>query len=160
MPDDVEMDHNFISRLKITESTEDIKIGLPATPHRACDEFIFINDDPRDDYEAEFLSEPCPYPQWNIDLATYYSEEIEEHYAFDAVIIHNYISPKGSSYAGLNYMDIILPPDDNCLDGDYDFDAVSYTHLRAHETVLDLVCRLLLEKKKKTRHISLVNNSY
>ena len=28
------------------------------------------------------------------------------------------------------------------------FNAVSYTHLRAHETVLDLVCRLLLEKKK------------
>ena len=27
--------------------------------------------------------------------------------------------------------------------------SVSYTHLRAHETVLDLVCRLLLEKKKK-----------
>ena len=29
------------------------------------------------------------------------------------------------------------------------FHPVSYTHLRAHETVLDLVCRLLLEKKKK-----------
>ena len=28
--------------------------------------------------------------------------------------------------------------------------AVSYTHLRAHETVLDLVCRLLLEKTKNT----------
>ena len=28
---------------------------------------------------------------------------------------------------------------------------VSYTHLRAHETVLDLVCRLLLEKKNKTQ---------
>ena len=27
---------------------------------------------------------------------------------------------------------------------------VSYTHLRAHETVLDIVCRLLLEKKKET----------
>ena len=27
---------------------------------------------------------------------------------------------------------------------------VSYTHLRAHETVLDLVCRLLLEKKTLT----------
>src|SRR5664280_3301900 len=27
--------------------------------------------------------------------------------------------------------------------------AVSYTHLRAHETVLDLVCRLLLAKKNK-----------
>ena len=26
-----------------------------------------------------------------------------------------------------------------------------YTHLRAHETVLDLVCRLLLEKKKKNK---------
>jgi len=29
---------------------------------------------------------------------------------------------------------------------------VSYTHLRAHETVLDLVCRLLLEKKKKSNY--------
>ena len=29
------------------------------------------------------------------------------------------------------------------------FTAVSYTHLRAHETRHDLVCRLLLEKKKK-----------
>ena len=29
---------------------------------------------------------------------------------------------------------------------------VSYTHLRAHETVLDLVCRLLLEKKKLLEH--------
>src|SRR5450759_1843774 len=28
-------------------------------------------------------------------------------------------------------------------------DSVSYTHLRAHETRHDLVCRLLLEKKKK-----------
>ena len=30
------------------------------------------------------------------------------------------------------------------------FNSVSYTHLRAHETRHDLVCRLLLEKKKKT----------
>ena len=30
----------------------------------------------------------------------------------------------------------------------YDPKTVSYTHLRAHETVLDLVCRLLLEKKQ------------
>src|SRR5665648_1174324 len=28
---------------------------------------------------------------------------------------------------------------------------VSYTHLRAHETRHDLVCRLLLEKKKKQK---------
>ena len=34
---------------------------------------------------------------------------------------------------------------------------VSYTHLRAHETVLDLVCRLLLEKKniKKKKNTSI-----
>ena len=30
---------------------------------------------------------------------------------------------------------------------------VSYTHLRAHETVLELVCRLLLEKKKNRNNI-------
>src|SRR5450756_2836302 len=30
--------------------------------------------------------------------------------------------------------------------------SVSYTHLRAHETRHDLVCRLLLEKKKKKTH--------
>ena len=36
---------------------------------------------------------------------------------------------------------------------------VSYTHLRAHETVLDLVCRLLLEKKNQqinTQHSSTI----
>ena len=31
-------------------------------------------------------------------------------------------------------------------------EAVSYTHLRAHETVLDLVCRLLLEKKNNNEY--------
>ena len=31
----------------------------------------------------------------------------------------------------------------------YAINPVSYTHLRAHETVLDLVCRILLENKKK-----------
>src|SRR5450756_2780966 len=31
---------------------------------------------------------------------------------------------------------------------------VSYTHLRAHETRHDLVCRLLLEKKKKNKTYS------
>ena len=30
---------------------------------------------------------------------------------------------------------------------------VSYTHLRAHETRHDLVCRLLLEKKKKCQRV-------
>ena len=34
---------------------------------------------------------------------------------------------------------------------------VSYTHLRAHETVLDLVCRLLLEKKNNRQSSSFSN---
>ena len=33
------------------------------------------------------------------------------------------------------------------IDAEASFAPVSYTHLRAHETVLDLVCRLLLETK-------------
>ena len=40
---------------------------------------------------------------------------------------------------------------------------VSYTHLRAHETVLDLVCRLLLEKKQiynTNIHIQLCTSVY
>ena len=39
---------------------------------------------------------------------------------------------------------------------------VSYTHLRAHETVLDLVCRLLLEKKTctiATKHTSITSTT-
>jgi len=39
---------------------------------------------------------------------------------------------------------VVFVDDDETADA-----AVSYTHLRAHETVLDLVCRLLLEKKTK-----------
>ena len=35
---------------------------------------------------------------------------------------------------------------------------VSYTHLRAHETVLDLVCRLLLETKKTHNKRTNVNS--
>ena len=43
---------------------------------------------------------------------------------------------------------------------------VSYTHLRAHETRHDLVCRLLLEKKKqnkqkkKTKHANITIQQY
>eukprot|EP00658_Telonema_sp_P-2_P007578 TRINITY_DN12833_c0_g1_i2.p1 TRINITY_DN12833_c0_g1~~TRINITY_DN12833_c0_g1_i2.p1 ORF type:complete len:116 (+),score=24.58 TRINITY_DN12833_c0_g1_i2:285-632(+) len=36
--------------------------------------------------------------------------------------------------------------------GTADDGAVSYTHLRAHETPEHLVCRLLLEKKKQTNN--------
>ena len=49
--------------------------------------------------------------------------------------------PKG--IAPFENVDHVINPDDT------DVAPVSYTHLRAHETVLDLVCRLLLEKKNQ-----------
>ena len=47
------------------------------------------------------------------------------------------IAKAKSELPDLILMDVVMPG----------LNAVSYTHLRAHETVLDLVCRLLLEKK-------------
>ena len=41
-----------------------------------------------------------------------------------------------------------------------DKEAVSYTHLRAHETDSYLVCRLLLEKKKKQKHDTDFNSEH
>ena len=46
-------------------------------------------------------------------------------------------------YPGVEREDEMVAAFDHC--------PVSYTHLRAHETVLDLVCRLLLEQKTHTR---------
>ena len=42
-------------------------------------------------------------------------------------------------------------PRGSCVKADLTITSVSYTHLRAHETVLDLVCRLLLEKKNNNK---------
>ena len=50
-----------------------------------------------------------------------------------------------------NFTQFLYTPDPSFSGFDtigYRICTVSYTHLRAHETVLDLVCRLLLEKKK------------
>ena len=51
------------------------------------------------------------------------------------------VFPAASSVAPKEYL-VIAKGD---LPGQH---PVSYTHLRAHETVLDLVCRLLLENKR------------
>eukprot|EP00656_Telonema_subtile_P047653 TRINITY_DN54954_c0_g1_i1.p1 TRINITY_DN54954_c0_g1~~TRINITY_DN54954_c0_g1_i1.p1 ORF type:complete len:106 (-),score=19.92 TRINITY_DN54954_c0_g1_i1:3-320(-) len=58
---------------------------------------------------------------------------------------------------GANHSDDSLFPTtgatsvEGMMSSEYGGISVSYTHLRAHETVLDLVCRLLLEKKKKNK---------
>ena len=51
----------------------------------------------------------------------------------------------------VNHPHIVGDPNPNLVERltRISIDPVSYTHLRAHETVLDLVCRLLLEKKKE-----------
>src|SRR5450756_2915186 len=46
-------------------------------------------------------------------------------------------------------MQLGLPVEDGATNRRFTTLPVSYTHLRAHETRHDLVCRLLLEKKKK-----------
>ena len=60
------------------------------------------------------------------------------------------LSWRGTSY----HMDLLPKAQVNIVLSDHNvektIEAVSYTHLRAHETVLDLVCRLLLENKTLT----------
>ena len=55
----------------------------------------------------------------------------------------------------VEFLDRMVPTEDEDISKEL-FKPVSYTHLRAHETVLDLVCRLLLEKKKYKRPNALV----
>src|SRR5450759_5836684 len=58
--------------------------------------------------------------------------------------------------AGLRDIGYYFPDSDNKyknIDSKILLKAVSYTHLRAHETRHDLVCRLLLEKKKNEYNV-------
>ena len=55
----------------------------------------------------------------------------------------------GLAEACICYTADISNPEKTKFDLQYYLDSVSYTHLRAHETPEHLVCRLLLEKKKK-----------
>src|SRR5678810_1083912 len=66
------------------------------------------------------------------------------NFKFEDVSIKAGIEEKGKWNTGVVMADINA-------DGWLDIYAVSYTHLRAHETGRNLVCRLLLEKKKKSK---------
>ena len=66
---------------------------------------------------------------------------------FEAMNVEKVITELSVSYIDHNTIQIGFEnADDHCYL--QSVAPVSYTHLRAHETVLDLVCRLLLEKKK------------
>src|SRR5450756_2896637 len=76
-------------------------------------------------------------------------EQLALHEEFDAIAVDS--GTKGVQAAKGGQIDLVLMdvglPD---VDGREAVRIpVSYTHLRAHETRHDLVCRLLLEKKKK-----------
>ena len=53
------------------------------------------------------------------------------------------------SWAGMSQDDTRCMPVEYYCQQQLPSESVSYTHLRAHETGRNLVCRLLLEKKKK-----------
>ena len=74
----------------------------------------------------------------NCDGARYRYLVFDEFEKIEDVVYGSNIAANGSE-VDLE-MDIYLPAGDTVT--------VSYTHLRAHETRHDLVCRLLLEKKK------------
>ena len=89
-----------------------------------------IRDRERDEwYFATFL----PFqPDLN-----YHNEEVKKE-MFDTI---RYWLAKGVDGFRLDIFNVIMK------DPIFRNNPVSYTHLRAHETVLDIVCRLLLEKK-------------
>ena len=71
---------------------------------------------------------------WSEDVLGYYAVRGEEKHADE--MCERILASRDAGRQIEEFVEYFLTP-------------VSYTHLRAHETVLDLVCRLLLEKKKK-----------
>ena len=82
------------------------------------------------------------------------AKSIEEKALNDEYFIQKKLYPNVDFYSGIIYRALGIPTDMFTVMFALGripgwIAPVSYTHLRAHETVLDLVCRLLLEKKKK-----------
>src|SRR5665648_312799 len=82
-------------------------------------------------------------------------EEIRQNFICDLINLHGYkLEQMGQELIksiGNDYVDIVIwktAIDKQNKEKPSIIIAVSYTHLRAHETRHDLVCRLLLEKKK------------
>ena len=100
-------------------------------------------------YDSENLSLPMIGTDWN----SFYDDHYQYQWVDDELYI--YETGTGNCIYVLDY-----PTDQWYINGNnayledgifYGASAVSYTHLRAHETRHDLVCRLLLEKKKNKK---------
>ena len=80
------------------------------------------------------------------------SAEIEEGPHAEWFVIHSYSGMENKVKKNIEHRTESMGMTDRILEVVVPTEtAVSYTHLRAHETVLDLVCRLLLEKKKEQK---------
>src|SRR5665648_1189107 len=72
---------------------------------------------------------------------------LTHHFDVNAGVCHQVMPEAGVVWPG---MILVATDSHTTTHGAFGaFGTVSYTHLRAHETRHDLVCRLLLEKKKK-----------
>src|SRR5450756_1037219 len=70
-----------------------------------------------------------------------------------AVVARGCFCGRGLFFCGLEFLDVGATRIRRVEAGTFKHYApVSYTHLRAHETRHDIVCRLLLEKKKNKIH--------
>src|SRR5450756_3015218 len=103
---------------------------------------------------ADALNKELHRQQNNIELIAsenFVSEEVLA--AQGSVLTNKYAEgyPGKRYYGGCEYVDVVETLAIERAKALFGAEAVSYTHLRAHETRHDLVCRLLLEKKKKKK---------
>ena len=99
---------------------------------------VLITGDPREREEAERLKEQVQDERCVNFAGKVSFAQLPQLYSVSEFMVTNDSGPP--HFAAITEMPTYV--------------TVSYTHLRAHETVLDLVCRLLLEKKKKTKILS------
>ena len=86
-------------------------------------------------------------PRSTLDRSSAASDVYKRQQKGRIVVVVDPQPEPGAQVLDLGAVEKTLPARD--LVGNLRLAPVSYTHLRAHETVLDLVCRLLLEKKNK-----------
>src|SRR5450759_4962520 len=98
---------------------------------------------------SPFTSDPFPAPASDGLVVVELGVALRREQVEDVVLVHGLadehdVGPRPERDAGADGQWQRGP-------AEHDVGAVSYTHLRAHETRHDLVCRLLLEKKKNTK---------